>query len=522
MKLMLATLLLLFGLNAANAAPLRTEGDQEWWCEKWDGSPCAAEELADSSRFKQILVLPAGFRSDEDWLFHAELSRLARGLGQLEDAVYTRRYRDQLLFVGYWLPGGELGSPESRFGAAIAPHPIRGLALTVELDQVKSAVQEFQSLVQPLADPFAVTVLFNTLAVDATPNASPPTFLGAPYGIAKLTRGDLNGDYVPAHELGHAALNWADEYIEPGLENMSIKSLDYLTPLAVFKKGFGGWTALIANALGVYDYRISEILASSGLDNIDTTRHPSRVDTPGYTPNEYEYEGGMFFGLGTFHDRGKNLMGGDGKGDDDGFDFNHSGSQNEVLREAFETPGTAYRPNDRLRNAGPLTNWPSAWGSRTHLMLFDADKRHRFHPTRGYDVQVGWYDRDWKTCWRGIFPYPCHIDRWVTAQKRVLPEPRTLSLKASRMYGVLSLLQNALCDLGVTNYKTGDTTIELCQAPLDVLASRFLPTFEFPLPYQDVSVPASQWFTRYYWRFRTDNGTWRSGWTGWASFYRYL
>ncbi len=38
--------------------------------------------------------------------------------------------------------------------------------------------------------------------------------------------------------------------------------------------------------------------------------------------------------------------------------------------------------------------------------------------------------------------------------------------------------------------------------------------------YQDVSVPASQWFTTYWWRFGTWSGGAGSGFTGWSSFYR--
>jgi hypothetical protein len=36
------------------------------------------------------------------------------------------------------------------------------------------------------------------------------------------------------------------------------------------------------------------------------------------------------------------------------------------------------------------------------------------------------------------------------------------------------------------------------------------------------TVPATQSFTTYWWCFRTANGTYHSGWTGWSSFYRSL
>lgn len=502
--------------------PAEARARAEWWCEKHDTSPCTEAELSNPLVYRQVLVLPAGFKANEDWLFRSEVSRMIRSMTQINERVYTSKYREQLLYVSHWLPGGALGTPESNFGAFIAPHPIRGTALTLQLDEVVKSVTELQ-IGDRRISPFGVVVLFNSAEEEHTANASPPSFLGLSYGIAKITRGDLNGNYIAMHELAHAALNFGDEYIEAGFEKMSINTLDYLTPLAVFKKGFGGWKHLIANALGVFDYRVSEILAANGMDNIDTTRHPSRVHTPGYRPNEYEHEGGMFFGAGTFHDRGKNVMnGGEKTAPDDGFDWDHSGSQQAVLRHVFEHPQDAPRPNDRIRNAGPLTNWPSAWGRSTHVMVFDADKNHQFHPTQSYELQVGWYERDWKTCWKGFLPYPCYEDKWVTAQKTIHSEKRTLALKSSRLYGAVGLLQKVACHFGLDNIKSGDGNFQLCLAPVDKLATMFLPTMEFPLPYQDIAVPTSQWFTRYYWRFRTDNGAMKSGFTGWSSFYRYL
>ena len=65
-------------------------------------------------------------------------------------------------------------------------------------------------------------------------------------------------------------------------------------------------------------------------------------------------------------------------------------------------------------------------------------------------------------------------------------------------------------------------TIRLCDQNLDTMANNFLPTLNFPMPYQDVSVPASQWFTTYWWRFASWNGAQVSGYTGWSSFYRSL
>jgi hypothetical protein len=156
-------------------------------------------------------------------------------------------------------------------------------------------------------------------------------------------------------------------------------------------------------------------------------------------------------------------------------------------------------------------------------MLFDGDKNHHFQPTRSYTVQVGWYDRVWKTCWAGIFPYPCYDDVWRTAQTTVAPTPRSIDLKMSALYGLANLVQSAACAVGVDEVpKSGGGTFRLCDADLSTMAAQFLPTVKFPVPYQDVEVPATQWLTTYWWRFSTNNGSVQSGWTGWSSFYRSL
>jgi hypothetical protein len=205
---------------------------------------------------------------------------------------------------------------------------------------------------------------------------------------------------------------------------------------------------------------------------------------------------------------------------DDGFGYAHSGSQQRVIGAAFD--GWIGRPNDRIRAAGPRNGWPLALGSQTHVMLYDGDKNHHFHPTLGYTVQVGWYERVWHTCWAAFIPYPCYDDEWRTAEKWVQPEARSIALKTSALYELGSLAQGVVCAVGINEVPNGSGAIRLCDQPLDTLANNFLPTLSFPVPYQDVEVPASQWLTTYWWRFRTDNGAWTSGWTGWSSFYRSL
>jgi hypothetical protein len=90
---------------------------------------------------------------------------------------------------------------------------------------------------------------------------------------------------------------------------------------------------------------------------------------------------------------------------DDGFSFAHSPSQQQLIDTVFGAP--PYRANDRLRNAGPKDGWPGALGPTPTVLMFDGDKNHHFHPTRRYTVQVGWYERVWAPCWRGVLPYAC-------------------------------------------------------------------------------------------------------------------
>src|SRR5262249_53549567 len=133
-------------------------------------------------------------------------------------------------------------------------------------------------------------------------------------------------------------------------------------------------------------------------------------------------------------------------------------------------------------------------------------------------VQVGWYDRQWHTCWAAFIPYPCYDNVWTTAEKYVSPQTRSIDVKLTSAYGLADLAQRIACGVGFT--EVGG--IQLCQQNLNTIADNFLPTLKFPVPYQDVSVPATQWMTNYWWRFSTFNGTYYSNFTGWSSFYRSL
>lgn len=493
-----------------------------WKCTRGDGTACGRKDLG-NSYYRQILILSSGFASSERDAFFTDFDKTVSLVGGPSAGnAWTVERRARLLYVGVFVSGGGLGTSTAAFGGLVARHPIRGFALSLSQGAVYAKVDAIRAELLPELNPLATAVLFNTFQTPVTANAAPPSLVNKPFGVAKYTRQDLveRGAYVPSHELAHAGLNFLDEYVESGFENLSIKQLDLATPLALFDGSWGGFLAALGDLTTVYDYNISEILSNNGNDNMSTSAWPSTVATPGVAGQSYAYEGGMFFGRGTYHQAGNNLMNGNHvmRAWDDGFGFAHSPSQEQVISDVFD--GAAGRPNDRLRNAGPKNGWPLTFGSTTHVMLFDGDKNHHFHPTEAYLVQVGWWERNWKTCWAGPFPYPCYTDTWRVAEKWVWPEWRAVQLKMSSLYGLAKLAQQVVCGAGVNEIPNGSGSIRLCDQNLDTMANNFLPTLSFPVPYQDTTVPASQWFTTYWWRFGTWNGQKGSGLTGWSSFYR--
>ena len=96
------------------------------------------------------------------------------------------------------------------------------------------------------------------------------------------------------------------------------------------------------------------------------------------------------------------------------------------------------------------------------------------------------------------------------------PAKRRGSSLSWRDFPEEEILRLVACRAGMTDPSDQLNGFEAC----DRRNSAFLPTFTFYTPYERTTVPASQQFTRYWWRFRTYNGVQYSGWTGWSSFYR--
>lgn len=475
------------------------------------GEACSAGDLSDPTK-RTVVVLPTGFAETERDVYWAELERLRhRMVGGEAGHAWSAQKSSQLLIVSRFDASGPIDAADAAFGAKIPRHPVRGLALSLSQDAVYAKIDEMRRA-SPL-HPFGALVLFNSFTTGVTANASPPSMVGKAFGVAKMTRADLEISYIATHELGHAALNYLDEYVEGGMESANILSLDSLTSLALFDGTWHGLTAGVSDWLKVYDYNLSEVLGNNGNVNIALSPNPSTVWSPGRAPLVFDSEGGMFFGLGTYKMGATNLM-------KDYAVYEHSQSQQEIIETAFGA--AAPRANDRLRTAGPRDGWSAELGPTTTVMLADGDKLNHFHGTTSYEVEVGWYERTWSTCWYGWLPYPCSQDNWVSAVKDVTPDERRIDLRASSLYGLSNLVQRVACGVGYTSLETSTGSVSLCDGDLGSITDAFMPTMSFRTPYQEVDVPATQWMTTYWWRFRTHNGTYDSGFTGWSSFTRSL
>ncbi|MCC6810630.1 MAG: hypothetical protein IT381_24580 [Deltaproteobacteria bacterium] len=485
-------------------------------CVKWNNAACTTADWANTQN-RQVLVFATGYSAEEEATFWSDFNGVVTQMtGTAGQNVYSRQQKERWLFFGEFRPSSTLASRTALFGAEVIAHPSRGEMLVMKSDDVYARVDQLRSSGFPYLRPFTASVIFNTFR--GTANASPPSFIGKPYGTAKFNRGDAQSSWVATHEIGHSGMNFLDEYTEWGMEDLSIRSIDVLTPLLLLNASWRGVFDALGSLTTVYDIDLSEILAADGNDNIALSPFPSTVQPS--TPEVYLYEGGMMFGRGTWHMKGKSLMNGFGnlRGPDDSISNTHTPAQQRVINTMYS--GVPGRPNNRLRNAGPIDGWPLAFGSKTRVMLFDSDKHHHFQGTKKYTVQVGWYERQWKTCWAAFIPYPCSTDVWKTAERTVTPERRTVNFKISFAYGLLTLTQDLVCKLGIREVNVGGSPFQLCSTDLSTISTSLLPAIEFQMPYQDVDVPASQWMTTYHWRFKTNNGAMDSGYTGWSRFFR--
>ncbi|HEX4996735.1 MAG TPA: hypothetical protein VFY29_00815 [Terriglobia bacterium] len=473
----------------------QVSGQFDWKCVRGSGEPCEQTDLVDP-RFRQILILSTAYRDGSANTFWRDFGRFVARLGsrQMMNA-WSAQKRDRILYVGVFTGGGPLDSGNASFGAHVREDITGTRVLAARSESVHQFVDQLQARA-PWLDPLGVALLFQS--GNAMANSTPPSFSSRSYGITRIGSDDLRNGYIGAHELGHGALNFLDEYVESGLENLNIRNFDVLTPLLIFTPP--GSTPPPDG----YDYRLSEILAGNGPVNLAPRPDVTTVRTPGAAPQRFEYEGGLFFGRGTFHDAGSNLMNSDfvQRGPGDGFAFDHSPAQQEYIDSVFgDAPS---RANDRLRNVGPVDGWPGEFGASTTVMLYDADKNNPRHPTKEYVVQVGWWEHQ-----QGADP------RWRVDSYTVPATKQTVDLPLSAGPREKLLLAVA-CRAGMTELSDELNGRDVC----DRENSNRAVSLRFYTPYESTTVPASQWFTTYWWRFRTFNGSQYSGWTGWSSFYR--
>ncbi len=491
-------------------------------CKNGDETTCQFSQLSDSSK-KQILVLSAGYTDANK--FWTEFDELVEQMGGAASGnSWSVQKKNQLRYIGYHTGGGATSTPTATFGAAVAPHPIRGLALTTDNKAIISMVES--TLKPSIAGlrPMSVFILIDSDQAGVTANAAPITFLKAQYpqvsyGIARGTSHDLYNrpGYIVTHELAHGALNLLDEYIEDTTKDLDVSQMDAFTGLLQLNGTWGGFILAIQNLLGVYTIKFGDILANNGSGNMTNARFPAFVGTNGVAGLEYAFEGGMFFGKGTWRHVGQNLM---ASGSNGQFAYEQTPSQMRAINSLFGAG--AQRPNDHLRSVGP-NSWPFNFGSSTKIMWFDGHKNSLAQPTTNYKIKVGWYEREWKTCWALFIPYPCYDDKWMVAERSASPQRRSIDLRLTTVYNLAGALQTLLCEMGLdTTLKEAAGGLDVCAQPLSTIAANFLPTFVFPLPYEFMEAPTSQWMTTYWWKVQTQNGKYTSGWTGWSSFFRSL
>ena len=96
-----------------------------------------------------------------------------------------------MLYIGYFIAGGQLGAADAVFGGKVAQHPIRGYALSLSQSAVYSQIDSIRYWTIPQLRPIGAAVLFNTFQTPVTANAAPPSLVNKPFGVCKFTRQDL-------------------------------------------------------------------------------------------------------------------------------------------------------------------------------------------------------------------------------------------------------------------------------------------------------------------------------------------
>jgi hypothetical protein len=153
----------------------------------------------------------------------------------------------------------------------------------------------------------------------------------------------------------------------------------------------------------------------------------------------------------------------------------------------------------------------------------DDDKHHRWHPTKKYRLYITWQEDYWSSCpvlgWDGKptgLYYSCLKKRWVGASRTDYPRRREADIMKMITINSASFLLPVICGMGLGQ----SGSVNLCALPPSQVISTPMPGTKFPQPYEYYDFYMPKGFTKYYWKFKTYNGTMWSGYTGYQSFTR--
>jgi hypothetical protein len=157
-------------------------------------------------------------------------------------------------------------------------------------------------------------------------------------------------------------------------------------------------------------------------------------------------------------------------------------------------------------------------------MLYDEDKNHAHHPTQRYDVQIQWQAQKLAWCpsesW-SFLQVPCLQPETVTLEKSFTPELVTANLNANPLVNLALSAVELICDLSDSEFAILNIDVCVSDDPAQFWG-KTAGDISVHLPYQFVKIPTPDLFTTYYWRFRTFNGEYESGWTEWSRLDRTL
>jgi len=525
--------LLALGISSAvNAVEWRcAPGDLSGWDENWNKIIGISSAIPDVDKRCdallqnapedqiQVVIFPTGFAASEKDIFFEEAEEFRLGVSEdwsFNDLIFTQKYKHQFMYVAVWIESTPVGDDDALFSSKIGSENIGRLLMNDKeaFDKVNDIRGE-----HIFFNPANIAVIFNE---SGRANATLPNRKdGQLMGVSRTSFS--SDDHTKMHEMGHSYMGWQDEYTE-FLENaqgqdmpIDIRSLDWLTFLGLwtFPTDESSTATPLSALLNVYDINFSEIY-TAGSDNVSPSICPATVGQyslcgdPNYPYHHdyYAFDGsGPFTGL--FKENSDSLM---------TSSWYQSDSQDRVMATAFS--GVPGRPNDRIRNAGPLglVDLAKKVDSPTQeeyisliLLAYDEDKFHTWQPTLEYEVEIHYQERVSDTCYFFGIPYVC--TKLVDAEGvgfTFEPTLQTINYENSALKLIADFVSSV-------SGNVGNVISEFTEA-LDGTN----------IPYQPFVVEVPDGGENYKWRFRTRNGSKVgecgdacSGWTNYTYFYNF-